>query len=74
MILLVTFAAIFVAGQATNVAVAMMVERFSENASLAVFFLMFAVVVVAGWHVAVWLTERLFGAEGDQRISRGASR
>ena len=73
MILLVTFAAIFVVGQAANVTIAMMVEHFSENASLAAFFAGFAIVVVIGWYLAVWLTDRLFGAEED-RLSRGASR
>jgi hypothetical protein len=74
MILLVTFAAIFVVGQAANVTIAMMVEHVSENASLAVFFAMFAIVAVVGWYLAVWLTDRLFGAEDDGRVSRGASR
>jgi len=74
MILLATFAAIFVIGQAANVVIAMLVEHFSENASLAAFFAMFAVVVVVGWYLAVWLTDRLFGPEQDQRVSRGASR
>jgi len=57
MILLLTFVAIFFAGQVANVAVALMIERFSDRASLAVFFILFAVVVVAGWHLAVRLTE-----------------
>ena len=74
MILLVTFAAIFVVGQAANVTIAMMVEHFSENVSLGVFFAGFAVVVVIGWYLAVRLTDRLFGAEDDGRVSRGASR
>jgi len=61
MILLLTFAAIFLVGQATNVGIALVVEKFSESASLAVFFALFALVVVAGWQVAVRLTDRLFG-------------
>ena len=61
MILLLTFAAIFLVGQATNVGIALVVEKFSDSASLAVFFALFALVVVAGWQVAVRLTDRLFG-------------
>src|SRR5215510_12283262 len=61
MILLLTFTAIFLVGQATNIGIALVVEKFSDSASLAVFFALFAVVVVAGWQVAVWLTDRLFG-------------
>jgi hypothetical protein len=56
MILLITFAAIFVAGQLANVVVALIVERWSEPASLALFFALFAAVIVGGWHLAVRLT------------------
>jgi hypothetical protein len=58
MILLLTFAAIFIAGQATNVAIAVAVEQYSEAASLTVFFALFAAVAVGGWLLAVKLTER----------------
>jgi hypothetical protein len=58
MILLLTFAAIFVAGQATNLAIAVMVEQFSKPASLVVFFALFVVVAVGGWLLAVRLTDR----------------
>src|SRR5262245_20350048 len=53
MILLLTFATIFVVGQAMNVGLALIVERFSDSVSLALFFGLFAVVVVAGWQLAV---------------------
>ena len=68
MILLLTFAAIFLVGQATNVGIALLIEKFSDSASLAVFFGLFAVVVVAGWQLAVWLTDRFYGpAEHGRR-------
>jgi hypothetical protein len=67
MILLLTFTAIFLVGQATNVGIALVVEKFSDSASLAVFFALFAVVVVAGWQLAVWLTDRLFGPASHER-------
>ena len=59
MILLLTFAAIFIAGQATNVGLALLVERLSEPASLTVFFALFGIVVIGGWQLAVRLTDRL---------------
>jgi hypothetical protein len=58
MILLLTFAAIFIAGQVANVGIAVAVEQYSEAASLAVFFALFAVVAVGGWLLAVKLTDR----------------
>jgi hypothetical protein len=71
MILLVTFAAIFVVGQAANIAVAMFVEQFSDRAGLFVFFGLFAVVVVVGWQIAVRLVDRVLGpAETAPRTSR----
>src|SRR5262245_60598216 len=68
MILLLTFATIFVVGQAMNVGLALIVERFSDSVSLALFFGLFAVVVVAGWQLAVRLTDRLYDhAERERR-------
>jgi hypothetical protein len=58
MVLLITFAAFFIAGQLTNVAIAAAVERIYEPAGLIVFFALFAVVVVASWWSAVRLTDR----------------
>jgi hypothetical protein len=58
MLLLITFAALFIAGQATNVAIAAVVERYYEPAGLLVFFGLFAVVVIVGWRLAVALTDR----------------
>jgi hypothetical protein len=58
MILLLTFATIFVAGQLTNVAISAMIEQVYEPASLLVFFVLFALVVVGGWRLAVALTDR----------------
>jgi hypothetical protein len=58
MILLLTFATIFVAGQVTNVAISALIEQFYEPASLIVFFVLFAGVVVGGWRLAVALTDR----------------
>ena len=67
MILLLTFAAIFLVGQATNIGIALAAEKLSEPASLAVFFALFAIVVVGGWQLAVRLTDRLFGAARHAR-------
>ena len=58
MILLITFAAIFVAGLAGNVGVSILVEQVSESASLAVFFVLLAAGAVGGWRLAVALTDR----------------
>ena len=63
MILLLTFAAIFVAGQALNIALAMFVEQFSDRAGLILFFSLFAVVVVVGWQIAVRLVDRVLGPD-----------
>lgn len=69
MILLLTFAAIFVVGQAMNVGIAIAAERISEPVSLALFFGLFGVVVVAGWQLAVRLTDRFAGRAPQQRRS-----
>jgi hypothetical protein len=63
MILLLTFAALFVAGQAANLTISILVEEFSKSASLAVFFVLFAVVVVGAWQLAVRVA--------DTRLGRG---
>jgi len=69
MILLVTFAAIFLVGQAVNVGIALAVERLSQPASLALFFFLFAVVVIGGWQLAVRLTDRYAGpAQSNGRM------
>jgi len=41
-----------------NVAIALLVERFSETASLAVFFALLLVVIVGAWKLAVRLTQQ----------------
>lgn len=71
MILLVTFAAIFVVGQAINIALALFVEQFSDRAGLLVFFGLFAVVVVVGWHIAVRLVDRVLGPEDAAQRASG---
>jgi hypothetical protein len=57
MILLLTFLAIVIVGHLANVTVSVAVEQVSEAASLVVFFVLFAVVMVGGWLLAVRLTE-----------------
>lgn len=57
MILIGSFVALLVFGEGINVAIALLVERFSEAASLAVFFGLLVVVIVAAWNLAVRLTE-----------------
>jgi hypothetical protein len=61
MILLLTFAALFVAGQAANVTISVLVEELYKPASLAVFFVLFAVVVVSAWQIAVRITDARLG-------------
>jgi hypothetical protein len=58
MILLATFLALVIVGQAANVLIAMGVEQISEAASLALFFVMFAGVFFAAWQLAVRITDR----------------
>jgi hypothetical protein len=58
MILLATFLGLVIVGQAANVLIAMGVEQFSEPASLALFFVMFAAVFYVAWQLAVRITER----------------
>ena len=68
MILLLTFATLFVLGQAANLGISVAVEQIYKPAGLAVFFLLFAAVVVGGWRLAVRVTDRLPGmADGRQR-------
>ena len=74
MILLVTFATIFVIGQVLNVLLAIAVERFSDSAGLASFFILFAVVVIAGWQIAVRLVDRIMGPAQDDGTPERASR
>ncbi len=64
MILLLTFAAFFVLGQAANLGISVAVEQIYKPAGLAVFFLLFAAVVVGGWRLAVRVTDRLPGVVG----------
>jgi hypothetical protein len=58
MILLLTFAALFVAGLAGNLGISILVEQFSKSASIVVFFVLLAAVAVGGWRIAVALTDR----------------
>jgi hypothetical protein len=58
MILLMTFAALFIAGLATNVAVSTAVERVYEPAGLFVFFALLALFAVVAWRLAVLITDR----------------
>jgi hypothetical protein len=57
MILIGSFVVLLVIGEGVNVAIALVVERFSEAASLAVFFALLLVVIVAAWNLAVRLTQ-----------------
>ena len=65
MLLLLTFAALFVLGQAANLGISVTVEQVYKPAGLAVFFVLFAVVVVAAWQLAVRITDRLPGMAGS---------
>lgn len=57
MILIGSFVGLLLVGEGINVAIALLVEHFSEAASLAVFFVLLVVVIVTAWHLAVRLTE-----------------
>jgi hypothetical protein len=63
MILLLAFAAIFLVGQVLNVGISIGVERFSEQGSLVVFFVLFAAITVFGWLLAVRLIDHMSGSQ-----------
>jgi hypothetical protein len=55
--LLLVFIALAVVGQAVNVMIAMQLDRYSEAASLAVFFALLVTVFWTAWKLALRLTE-----------------
>jgi len=57
MVLIASFVVLLVIGEGVGVAIALLVERFSEGASLAVFFALLLVAIVAAWKLAVRLTQ-----------------
>jgi hypothetical protein len=57
MILLATFLALAIVGQAANVLIAIGVEQFSETVSLGLFFIMFAGVFYLAWQIALRIVE-----------------
>jgi len=57
MLLIGSFLALLVIGEGMNVGIALLVERFSEAASLTVFFALLVLVIVTAWHIAVRLTD-----------------
>jgi membrane protein implicated in regulation of membrane protease activity len=57
LILMLTFVVLVVIGQAINVAIAMQIDRYSEGASLLVFFLLLVVAIIVAWKLALRLTE-----------------
>jgi membrane protein implicated in regulation of membrane protease activity len=57
LILMLTFVVLVVIGQAINVAIAMQIDRYSEGASLLVFFVLLVVAIVVAWKLALRLTE-----------------
>ena len=56
--IILIFAAFVIIGDSVAVAIATLVERFSEPASLMVFFALFIFVFWLGWTLAVRVTER----------------
>ena len=62
MSVILVFVAFVVVGDGIAVAIASLVERFSEPASLMVFFALFILVFWLGWMLAVRVTERYFVA------------
>jgi membrane protein implicated in regulation of membrane protease activity len=57
LILMLTFVVLVVIGQAINVAIAMQIDRYSEGASLVVFFVLLVVAIIVAWKLALRLTE-----------------
>jgi len=57
LILMLTFIVLMVIGQAINVTIAMQVDRYSETASLGVFFVLLLGFCYLAWKLAVRLTE-----------------
>ena len=58
MSVILVYVAIVIVGDAIAVAISSLVERYSEPASLLVFFALFILVFWAGWIAAVRVTER----------------
>ena len=60
MSVILIFAAFVIVGDAAAIGIASVVERFSEPASLLVFFALFILVFWVGWMLAVRVAERFF--------------
>jgi hypothetical protein len=58
MSVILVYVVLVLIGDAIAVGISSMVERFSESASLLVFFALFMLVFWAGWIAAVRITER----------------
>jgi len=58
MSVILVFVAFVIVGDSIAVAIASLVERVSEAASLLVFLALFVLVFWVGWHAAVRVTER----------------
>jgi len=57
MVLIGSFVVLLVIGEGVNVGISLLVERFSEAASLTVFFALLIVVIIAAWQIAVRCTD-----------------
>jgi hypothetical protein len=60
MSVILVFVVFVLVGDAAAVGISSLVERFSESASLLVFFALFVLVFWVGWLLAVRVTERFF--------------
>jgi len=58
MTVILIFVAFVLVGDSVVVGISSMVERFSESASLLVFFALFIGVFLVAWKAAVYVTER----------------
>ncbi len=59
---------LFAAGlDAVGVAICMVVERYSNSASLMVFLGLFVVNFIIAWHLAVWFTERFLLSDAQRQ-------
>jgi hypothetical protein len=65
MILLATYLVIAAIGQALNVALAVQMEKYAPGVALALFFILFVLIFIAGWILAVRLTEPKKAAAGQ---------
>jgi hypothetical protein len=58
MAVILVFIGFVIIGDAINMGISSVVERYSENGSLMTFLALFVGVFIVAWQLAVWVTER----------------